>query len=145
MSDRLGLGVMLQMLGGNEKTVKAVKTSLGKEVFALAVVKRDDNEDYYEDRLMFSFTDGTGLLLWDGGQSCCELRYLHTDDKVGDFVGAELMKIELRDGPTTEDEYGEPHDVQFVLVTTSLGVFTLETHNEHNGYYGGFWIEAELI
>ena len=55
------------------------------------------------------------------------------------------MSIELRDAPNVEDdEYGNVHEVQFLVVTTSKGAFTIETHNEHNGYYGGFFIEAEV-
>jgi len=35
------------------------------------------------------------------------------------------------------------HEVQFVLITTSLGVFTMATHNIHNGYYSGFSVVVE--
>ena len=39
-----------------------------------------------------------------------------------------------------EDEY-EVHEVQFLKIRTSNGDITFETHNIHNGYYGGFYIE----
>ena len=38
-----------------------------------------------------------------------------------------------------EEEY-ETHEVQFLEIKTSKGIFTMSTHNEHNGYYGGFAI-----
>ena len=34
------------------------------------------------------------------------------------------------------------HEVQFLEVKTSKGSFTMSSHNEHNGYYGGFSIEV---
>jgi hypothetical protein len=68
-----------------------------------------------------------------------------TDDTLLDFVGAELVSFEIADGGNTEGEYGDVHEIQFLKVTTSLGVFTCETHNEHNGYYGGFWIKAKGV
>ena len=140
MSD-LGLGVMIKMLGGNEKAVKAIQSSLGKEIMGLELRENGGNPD----DLLFTFTDSTAMKVWDGGQSCCEHRYMHTDDVLSDFVGATLMDIEVRDAPNVEDEYGDVHEVQFLVVTTSKGAFTVETHNEHNGYYGGFWIEAEIV
>lgn len=75
---------------------------------------------------------------------CCEERYMSSDDDLGFFKGAELMNLELRDGPNQDsDGYGE-HEVQFLLVTTSKGVFTMASHNIHNGYYSGFRLEAEV-
>lgn len=140
----LGLGVMLKMLGGNERAVEAVQKSLSKKIIGLEL--RKSTKDYPhggEEDLLFIFSDSTAMKVWDGGQSCCEHRYMHTDDKLADFVGATLMSIEVRDAPNVEDEYGD-HEVQFLVVTTSKGAFTIETHNEHNGYYGGFWIEAKV-
>lgn len=36
------------------------------------------------------------------------------------------------------------HEVQFLHVKTSKGSFAVSNHNEHNGYYGGFNVEASL-
>jgi hypothetical protein len=41
-------------------------------------------------------------------------------------------------------ESGEDHDIAFLLVQTSDGVFTMVNHNEHNGYYGGFLVTCEV-
>ena len=131
----LGIGVMLGMLGGNHKTVEAVKGSLSKIITALELA--DDN-------LVLTFEDSSKLKLWDGGQICCEGRYMRTDDNLSDYVGGQLLDIELRDAPEQEDESGEVHEVQFFAVKTSKGMFVMSNHNEHNGYYGGFDIEAEV-
>lgn len=131
----LGLGVMIQSLGGNKETVNAVKSALGK---VIEKVSLDDNE------LVFNFTDGTGLKMFDDGQSCCEYRYMRTDDDLSDYQGSTLLDFELKDAPNMEDEYGD-HEVQFLDVKTSNGVFQMANHNEHNGYYGGFWIVARSL
>ena len=128
----LGLGVMIKSLGGNEETVNAVQTSIGK---IIEKVSLEDN------KLVFNFTDGTGLKMFDDGQSCCEDRYMSTDDDLNGFKGATLLDFELKNVSNVENEY-EVHEIQFLDVKTSNGVFQMANHNEHNGYYGGFWIAA---
>jgi len=112
-----------------------LQAAIGKQIVSLAL-----GED---DALHFVFQDGTKIKLWDDGQSCCELRYMTTDDDLSKFIAAPLLDIEVADGPTTPDKYGEPHETQFLKITTGLGVFTMVTHNEHSGYYGGFYIKVE--
>lgn len=136
MTNHPGMGVMLGMLGGNEETVNAVKSSLNK------VIKKVWLDEANND-LKFEFEDETKLKLWDGGQSCCESRYMRTDDNLTEFTGAKLLNVELKDAPNAPDEYGD-HEIQFLDVTTDKGVFQMANHNEHNGYYGGFWIQASL-
>lgn len=126
----MGFGVMLGYLGGNEETVAAMKDATGK---VIADLRLEDNE------LLIKFDDGTGIAIYDDGQSCSEYRHMSTDDNLADYVGAQLLGAEIKDAPTEEDEYGD-HEVQFLEVMTSKGVFTMVNHNEHNGYYGGFWI-----
>ncbi|MGJ0510243.1 MAG: DUF7448 domain-containing protein [Methylocystis sp.] len=128
----LGFGVMLGMLGGNEKSVKAYKRAEGQTITALAL--RDD-------ALHFKFADGFKMRISDEGQSCCESRYMCCDDDLAYHIGAKLVKIELREAApiSDEDDYGV-HEVQFCDITTDRGLIQLATHNEHNGYYGGFWI-----
>jgi hypothetical protein len=132
----LGLGVMLAMMGGNEKSVNAFLQIKDKKIAALAL----ENDD-----LIFTMEDGAKAAIYDGGQSCCEERYMHTDDDLQAFVGATLISAEVRDAPDIEDDRGEVHEVAFLIVTTSLGAFTVETHNEHNGYYGGFAIMVRTL
>lgn len=129
-----GFGVLLGYLGGNKETVKTLEASKGKKIASVAL--RDDV-------LYVGFKDGTGLRLADEGQSCCESRYMTTDDDLESFVGKEVRGYDLREGPTVTGEYEDEHEVQFLIVQTTEGNITLETHNEHNGYYGGFWIDAK--
>ena len=37
------------------------------------------------------------------------------------------------------------HECQSLLIDTSEGVIDFVTHVEHNGYYGGFSIQAKLV
>ncbi len=125
---RMGLGVMLHNLSSNEETVNAYNASIGKTISELFM---------HNEELHMNFTDDTGIKFYDNGQSCCEHRYMMTDDELNDFVGAKFIKAEIVDGPDLET--GDScHEQQFLLIDTSLGTFTMVTHNEHNGYYGGF-------
>ncbi|MFA5135621.1 MAG: hypothetical protein WC505_07610 [Patescibacteria group bacterium] len=136
---QLGLGTMLSMFSDGGSTARCVKAALGKKIKAIAL-----NADGRSttDCLTVAFTDDTGIKLWDDGQSCCERRYMTCGDDLTAFSGATLMGIEVADGPGTTDKYCQPHDIQFLRVLTSDGVVTVETHNEHNGYYGGFSVKA---
>lgn len=140
-----GMGVMLNALSGNRDTVETFTKARGKKIAALELV--ENARGFHRgtsDALRFTFEDGTKMQLRDDGQSCCESRYMMTDDDLSTFIGAELLGAEVRDAPNEPDEYGE-HEVEFLIVTTSLGAFTMANHNEHNGYYGGFWIVAEDV
>ena len=129
----LGFGVMINALGGNRETVEAVQAAMGKTITALSLT---------DDQLRFEFEDGSRLRLQDSGQSCCEHRYMQTDDDLPYYIGAKFVGAEVRDGGSTESEYGDTHEIQFLVVTTDRGTFSMASHNEHNGYYGGFWITA---
>jgi len=135
MNDKnLGLGVLIHMFGGNEKSIKKYKKSIGKKITGLEFKNKQESEDF----LLFTFEDSSTMKVYDDGQSCCEARYMVTDDDLTYYIGAELMSMELRDVPEEEDKYGEIHEIQFLIVNTSKGSFTMSNHNEHNGYYGGF-------
>lgn len=93
------------------------------------------------------FHEHRTLVIADNGQSCCERRYMVCDDDLSGHEGGSLVAINT-DAPGSqpdeeEDSYG-CHEVRFVKVQTTKGSFTLCTHNEHNGYYGGFSIEVKL-
>lgn len=137
MSDK-GFGWMINALSDSgEDTSKAVEKSIGKEIASIKLVEEDDGA------LRINFADGSQLTIWDDGRSCCESRYITSDDKLDDFVGSTLQNVQVKDAPEVSSEWGV-HEVQFLVVTTSRGEFTCETHNEHNGYYGGFWMKARL-
>jgi hypothetical protein len=141
MSDRLGLGVMINMLGGTgiDETIQAVKDSLGKTI---KEIRKDSISE--DSSLTITFEDGSKLNLWDGGRSCCESRYLTCEDNLSLFVGAEFRDVEMVELPSIPQEYGDSHDCQALNIHTSKGIVQCVTHNEHNGYYGGFWIQAKL-
>lgn len=98
-----------------------------------------------EGALELSFADGSCVKIWDDGQSCCECRYTTTDDDPSDLVGGKLRLIEEKPGPELETEYGEPHEQMFVEIATDKCSITLCTHNEHNGYYGGFALKIARV
>lgn len=127
----LGIGAMLAELGGNEESVQAFKNAIGKEI---AQIKIDENE------LVLKFVDSSAITFRDEGQSCCEHRYMNTDDRLNDYVGSTLLGAQTKSGPSTEREYGDPIDCEFLEVITSEGSFIIKNYNEHNGYYGGFAI-----
>ena len=128
-----GLGVMINMLCGN-RGAEHLKEALGKTI---ANIKIEG-----ESKLRFKFDDGSAIQIRDAGQSCCEHRWMHTDDDLNYFTGTTLMDAELREGPTVGFEY-EPKESEFLIITTSKGQFTIVNYNHHNGYYGGFWIQVE--
>ena len=137
MSENRGMGVLLGILGGNHETVSSIKSVLGNTIEKVWLDEKDNE-------LKFKFTNGVGIRIWDDGQSCCEYRYMVTADDLTEYQNAKLLDFELKDAPNGEDEYGE-HEIQFLDVKTDKGVFQMANHNEHNGYYGGFWIVARLF
>jgi len=133
-NNQLGLGVMISALRDNANSVAAYKAALEKKITHVELDKVANNE---RGELRFAFEDGTRLALYDDGQSCCESRYMTTDDDLSIHVGGKLKAVEMQDAP--EDGY---HEVQFLVVKSTKGHSTVETHNEHNRYYGGFAVRA---
>lgn len=129
---------MLGMLGGNKKSVDAVQSSLGRTIDKVERIDDGDGE------LRITFVGGSVLAIRDDGRSCCESRYMTCDDDLTSFAGDTLTGVEVVESETTNDNYGDPHEHAFLKVRTNRGVLTCETHNEHNGYYGGFWFKATL-
>jgi len=135
MSDRLGIGVMLSFLSDGNDSAEVIAAVIGKRIDALKMVHSESENDWRQiDRLSIAFTGGPTVEIYDNGQSCCEERYMQTDDDLTAFVGAEFRGVRIQDGPETRDEYGETHER-----------FTVSNHNEHNGWYGGFAIVARLV
>jgi hypothetical protein len=133
----LGMGVMLSILEGDRGTAEAVASAIGKMIASVALPKDDGG-------ITILFTDGAKLRIWDDGQSCCEHRYVTCDDDLSGYVGALIASIEERDAADVQDENGECHEQRFVVIATTLGSITICTHNEHNGYYGGFSLRAAV-
>lgn len=123
---------------------KAVAAMQGKTIARARVVSTiADDDPWGVPTLLMDFIDGSALRLYDDGQCCCENRYLHTDDDLTPFAGATFLGARVQDAPSIADV--DEHEVQFLIIDTSLGSFTVETHNEHNGYYGGFDVAADVV
>lgn len=131
----IGVGAMIAELSGNDESAKAFSEAIGKTIKRVWLA---------DDALKFTFEDGTNLELMDDGQSCCESRYMVTDDKLEDYAGATLISGVLKEGPDMPAEY-DSHETQFLEIQTSKGAFTMTSHVEHNGYYGGFAIRARKV
>jgi hypothetical protein len=138
------MGVMLRQLAGNAETVDAYHKAMGRTIKHIKLTPPPENADKWDDdgqdTLVITFDDGSSLVAYDAGQSCCEHRYMRTDDNFEDFIGATLLSMEIKQAPDLHDEW-EVHEVQFLELMTSRGALTMASHNEHNGYYGGFSIE----
>jgi hypothetical protein len=112
-----------------------IEASIGKRLESVQL-------DEVANLLRVVFDDGGVIVLADRGQDCCETRYMTCDDDLQSFTGARLVGVEVADAPSI-DAGGEVHEVQFLRVSTDAGTIVCETHNEHNGYYGGFNVCVE--
>lgn len=129
----------------NAETRAAIDYARNREIAHITVDER---------RVKIELVGGDELRIWDWGQQCCEIRFLSCDDNVSAFVGARFVDAETR--PVTDAEFhrvrdnsgayeGEEDDPAFLIISTTLGEFTVVTHNIHNGYYGGFEIRAKIM
>jgi hypothetical protein len=119
-----------------EAEIQKVK---GKKILGIKL-----HEDRDPQELVLTFADGSRLTLWDNGKTCCEHRYMTTDDDLKDYVGGKLREVIVQNGGTLNDWGTEEHEVEFLKIRTSRGWFTVANHNEHNGYYGGFDLSAKV-
>lgn len=127
-----GIGAMLHYLGGGSE--HAPTEYYGQKVRSAELI----TDGALPDRLRLGLSCGKSIDIWDDGQSCCERRYMTCDDDVKSLVGHALTRIEAKEGPAVDGEYGDLHEQVFVEVATDGGFITIANHNEHNGYYGGF-------
>lgn len=81
------------------------------------------------------------------GQCCERFGYLHSEDDIKIFIGAELYDIVLVDKALNskkmdELDLSDPQErrgrfsTMFVNFNTSKGLFQIVAYNDHNGYYG---------
>lgn len=129
---------------GQEKSAEAFNACVGKTITALELRDKYEDGEHF-DGLYFTFEDGSRMKLSDEGQDCCEFRYMQTDDELPYFVGSKLVGVEVADGPDIGSGEDDAHETAFLRVTTDRGVFTIVTHNENNGYYGGFAVRAAIV
>jgi hypothetical protein len=112
-----------------------------QEAIGKTITKIYFDVDLYDaEALRFEMLDGTSFGIVDIGQSCCESRYMVCDDNLAAFAGAILLGVNLGSASKVEEEWNT-HEIQFLNVVTNRGVFSVASHNKHNGYYGGFYIQ----
>lgn len=124
----LGIGAMLHQLSGGSDN--SADKYYGRKITAAKM-------DSEKNKFFLTFDDGVKIAIWDDGQSCCEHRYMSTDDDTDFLVGKILTDISVRYAENPDENYGA-HEQAFVQVTVNDGSVTFVNHNEHNGYYGGF-------
>ncbi len=117
------------------ETEKGTEPAQGKTIESLGL---------HDEVLRFVFTDGSRLDMADSGQSCCESRYMTTDDDIQYYVRAEFLYAEKLEAPDHTELHGGCHEAEFLVIHTSKGAFTMESHVEHNGYYGGLDVRASF-
>jgi len=78
----------------------------------------------------------------DGGGCCSVQGFMTTEDTLKDFIGAELLDINLIDMDYTahplSKNYKEGEGVKFCFIDiiTNKGKLQFAIYNDHNGYYG---------
>jgi hypothetical protein len=125
-----GISAIFKDRAERDKSNQIYTASIGKEISDLKLA---------DETLRIVFTDGTAINVYDSGMECSEHRYMTTDDDLDTFVRAKFMGADLLFAPTRLSDYGI-HEIAFLHIKTNIGTFVLETHNEHNGYYGGFYV-----
>lgn len=110
-----------------------------KELIGLRIIE----VELTETALYLSFDNGRKVCFRDGGQDCCEERFMTCDDEISLLEDHRLLGVVLKDGPNIPD--GEEHEIQFLEIQTDAGFVTITNHNRHNGYYGGFSLVCDLV
>lgn len=111
------------------------KKKIEKDVILRVLLVKGDGED----KLCVYTTDGMVREFKDDGQCCCEDRYMTCNEEGLDyFIGATYLGYDISDFTQEDDVEGYINEAQLLNIRTDRGVFTVVTHNEHNGYYGGF-------
>lgn len=133
----IGIGVLIDSMTGGSCAL--VSDYYGRKINN-AVLDKQDNE------VRLTFDDGVTIRIWDNGQSCCERRYIICDDNLSDLNGKTLADISVLEVEERRMGYGEYHDTSFLEIKATDGTsISFATHNEHNGYYGGFSLRVQEV
>lgn len=107
------------------------------------ILKIEDADNFNHDGFKISTSKQDIYILIDNRISCCETTgYFSTPDVLTDYVGSELLGIELTDTELMTDVIDceginvGVDNCMFVTIKTTLGDFQLTVYNDHNGYYG---------
>jgi hypothetical protein len=129
MSD-LGIGAMLNRLGGYSS--QNPSDYYGRVIMRAEMGRRGGESSSVD----IVFEDGSAIYLYDTARSCCESRWMETDDDLSELSGEELTGIDIRTVPDKDGADGVL-ECQFLLIHTNRSTATIKSYNEHNGYYGG--------
>ena len=100
----------------------------------------------FTDSLGIEFTDGSHLHIENESHHNLEDRYIRCSDNLQSFIGATILCIAERDGPSERPTVSDYHDTKFVHIVTNGGTIVLHCHNEHNGPPTvGFKINCRLV
>lgn len=85
-------------------------------------------------------------VLISDGQDCCEdAGYMSSFEDPSEFIGGELLKVEVVDTAHNKKKWDNRHPygflndgggAEFVNFETNKGLFQLAVYNSHNGHYG---------
>lgn len=91
------------------------------------------------DKLTIEFEKGI-VYITDNDYSCCESRYMHSDDNLASLIGNRFVDVFLKGDSTEycEDDIEEVIENLFLEIKTDKDSAILTMYNSHNGYYGGF-------
>lgn len=131
------MGAMLHYLGGGSP--KSPSDYYGRTITKAEQVGEE---------LRLGFEDGVTIRIFDNGQSCCEYRFMRTDDDLATLVGKKLVAIETNAAKSeaeTKDDGDGASEAVFLDVKTDGGMISFSFHNEHNGYYGGFGLSLDEV
>jgi len=129
----IGMGAMLHTLRGGSD--KSAENYIGRKI---------RRAKFVADEFSIEFDDGVKIKITDEGQSCCENRYMTCDDKPSDLDGKILTAIRVKEVKDEDKDY-ECHEICFLEVQAEEVFVTFATHNEHNGYYGGFGLNIKEV
>ncbi len=121
----------------HKASIGAIMNSINKRISSINL-----NQD--SNILYIIFKDDTKLAIHDSKQDCCENRYMRTDDNLSIFKEAKLLDIRIERVHDSEMIDGMYDDMAFLIIATDKGDITIANHNEHNGYYAGFSIVANV-
>ncbi len=127
------------------KFKKLDKSQLSKMFYGKAIKNTIFNK---RKNKIFLYFDNLVLQISDDMQICCEYRYITMDDDISDLIGDSLKEIIVKPAEATipDESIGiEIHETMFVEIATNKNSIVFCTHNEHNGYYGGFNLNLEFF
>jgi predicted phage gp36 major capsid-like protein len=116
---------------GQKDAAEIIERCIGKKIIEVK---------FSDDTIFLTFADMKTLWIWDGGQSCCERRFMRTDDNIQELVGLDFEGLELSTVARCSFESLDEREIQFLKVKAGWVEVVFSSHNEHNGYYGGFSI-----